>query len=192
MSSPSTLSLDETVKLRFEEYNNVIEQTAKLSDRRQTINDIFVGINSLFLTGLGYLFTTLQLTNWYPTALFGAVAVLATLMNVTWRRLNENYRILIEKRLGYARQIESGLQSFGLLADSHLADGKKMPTFGVLHQEDSLYGSETEKPRIRFGFSVLEQGLIRVFRYSYLVLVAIVAGLTYAISNGYLPPLFGK
>ncbi len=50
----------------FDEYKHVIENTAKLSDRRQTINDIFVGLNSLFLTAvvalLTYLINDLHLT----------------------------------------------------------------------------------------------------------------------------------
>ena len=33
----------------------VSEDTAKISDRRQTVNNLFVTINALFITGVGYL-----------------------------------------------------------------------------------------------------------------------------------------
>src|SRR5512135_3365539 len=39
----------------FQEYQMVADDTSKITDRRQTVNTLFVTINALFLTGVGYL-----------------------------------------------------------------------------------------------------------------------------------------
>lgn len=182
----------EEIKFRFDEYNNVVENTAKLSDRRQTINDIFVGLNSLFLTALGFLFISLQLTTWWPTALFASIALMTTLVNRTWLRLNDRYRALISIRLRYAQKLEEHMQALGgvpMTVDvSPKGDGKLPPVsyFGVLQVEGA--GPYKIKNPL-FGFAAVEQSLIWIFMSSYIVLAAIVAGLTIAVMNHWLPGL---
>ena len=40
---------------RIEEYKAILENHAEVSARRQRTNDIFVGLNTVFLTALGFL-----------------------------------------------------------------------------------------------------------------------------------------
>lgn len=183
----------EAIRFRFDEYTSVVENTAKLSDRRQTINDIFVGLNSLFLTALGFLFISLQLTSWWPTAMFGGVAIITTLVNSTWLRLNDRYRQLINVRLAYANALEKQIEDLHvptLAFDvSNKQDKSEMKQiFGVLHLEGArLYTSNSN-----FSFSALEKRLIRIFQLSYIVLTVVVAVLTLLVINHILPGLIIK
>lgn len=171
----------------FDDYKTVIENTAKLSDRRQTINDIFVGLNSLFLTALGFLFVSLQLTSWWPTVVFAFVTAATTVINTTWLRINNRYRELIRVRLAYAQAREIQLQeqfqapTVRVIIDPHKKTEKDETMFGVLQWEErTLYPSD-DSAHVNANFSRLEQQLIHFFLVSYFVLTAIVALLTYFI-----------
>jgi hypothetical protein len=171
----------------FDDYKTVIENTAKLSDRRQTINDIFVGLNSLFLTALGFLFVSLQLTSWWPTIVFAFVSAATTVINTTWMRINNRYRELIRVRLAYAQAREMQLQeqfqapTVRVIIDPHKKTKKDETMFGVLQWEERTLYPPDDSPHIKANFSQLEQQLIRFFLVSYFVLTAIVALLTYLI-----------
>ena len=185
-------SPSEAIRFRFDEYSSVIENTAKLSDRRQTINDIFVGLNSLFLTALGFLFISLQLTTWWPTAMFGGVAIITTLVNLTWRQLNNRYRQLINVRLAYANALEKQMEDLHVPTLAFdVPDGHQKNTmvskqiFGVLHLEEArLYF-----PGSTFGFSIIEGRLIQIFLVSYIALTILIAVLTQLVMMHLLPGL---
>lgn len=55
------MAVDAATDLQFREYLAVADDTAKLSDRRQTVSDLFVGINRLFLAATGYVAISSQL-----------------------------------------------------------------------------------------------------------------------------------
>jgi hypothetical protein len=48
-----------------------MDNTTKLSQRRQTTNDILTGVNVCFLTGMGAAFVLSHLMSWWLTAVFG-------------------------------------------------------------------------------------------------------------------------
>jgi hypothetical protein len=96
----------------------VAEDTAKLSDRRQTVNTLFVSINTIFLTGVGYLIYNFFQSSgnsahlvYYALAFLG-IAVVTSNFNRSWLRLSEQSRRLIDLRIRYLVRIE------GLLRDS--------------------------------------------------------------------------
>jgi hypothetical protein len=100
----------------FEEYKFVAEDTAKLTDRRQTVNNLFITLNVLFITGGGYLLSQVLTGAKQDTSLFwyvggmGAIAIIATLLNDTWLRLTDYSRRLINLRFRYLEALETRLR----------------------------------------------------------------------------------
>lgn len=122
MTSPNSIppsikvDIDEDgLDATFDEYKFVAEDTSKLSDRRQTVNNLFVTINVLFVTGGGYLLTQFTTSNqhfalfWYVGGL-AAIAIIATLLNSSWMHLTENSRRLIDLRFRYLRSLEAKIR----------------------------------------------------------------------------------
>lgn len=97
----------------------VAEDTAKLSDRRQTVNTLFVSINTIFLTGVGYLIYTFFLTSgngahvvYYALGFLG-IAIVTSNFNRSWLRLSEQSRRLIDLRIRYLVRLEALLRESG-------------------------------------------------------------------------------
>ena len=112
-------SRHEQIAFAFHEYEMVAEDTAKLSDRRQTVNTLFVSINTIFLTGVGYLIYTFFQTSAgsshviYYALGFLAIAIVTTNFNRSWLRLSEQSRRLIDLRIRYLVRLEAYLRDSG-------------------------------------------------------------------------------
>jgi hypothetical protein len=123
--------------LAFDEYKMVAEDTAKITDRRQTVNTLFVTINTVFLTGVGYLVYTFFQTNGdgshvvYYAFGFLAIALITTRLNRSWLRLSEQSRKLIDLRIRYLERLEAFLRDTGYF-----------PTF-----DTPLKGSDPDKDK---------------------------------------------
>ncbi|MGO8946311.1 MAG: hypothetical protein ACLQUY_01345 [Ktedonobacterales bacterium] len=174
---------------RFQEYEKIMEETGKLSDRRQTVSDLFLGVNSLFLTAAGFSAVASNLKSWWSTGICAAIAVVALMINITWIQLIHRYRALVDLRFRYLEGLEKSLQSDGAFGTISMAsaDRKKVDQYprGVFGVEAiALY---SKGPRV--GIYRLERRLILIFIFAYILLTAIVAALTYLIINGVLPPL---
>ncbi|HKD75712.1 MAG TPA: hypothetical protein VKB76_09465 [Ktedonobacterales bacterium] len=175
---------------QVEEYKAILDNTAKLSDRRQTTNDVFVGLNSLILTALGFFFVSTKLSSWWATSIFATIAIFMSVINGIWLRLNARYRDLVGIRISYLTAIEGKLASAFQTKEVTVLDAKGKPQKEVVqgvHQLENrtfLY-----KGGAKIGFSSLERALIWVFIGTYYVLAAAVATLTYLIANNIVPPL---
>lgn len=176
---------------RMAEYIAVLDNTAKLSDRRQTTNDVFVGLNSLFLTALGFLFVSTHLTTWWTTAAFLAVAIFTTIINNIWLRLNHRYKTLVGIRISYLTAIESGFHEEGLKELSVVYPDRKgnpinppAKVYGVHQLEGQTYVYQGG-PKV--GFSALERSLILVIIATYYILTAVVGTLTYLVTYHIIP-----
>ncbi len=105
--------------LAFQEYQFVAEDTAKITDRRQTVNTLFVSINAIFLTGVGYLlylyFQTIEgdVRIFFFSLGFLAIAIITTRINHAWLRLSEQSRKLINLRIRYLERLENFLRDTG-------------------------------------------------------------------------------
>jgi hypothetical protein len=192
---------DKRAEFVFDEYRSVAEDTAKITDRRQTVNTLFVTINALFLTGVGYLFLQFFQTNsgellsiiFLPG--FLAIAIITHLLNNTWLKLSEQSRNLIDLRIRYLKALEDWLRGSGYfpavdtelkhdeapppaLGDSEVAhtDGagktkRWMRTRGTYSIEDVFYGPKAKKEP--FGFSRAEQRIGAIFTWSYWLAFAV-------------------
>ncbi len=107
------------VSLAFDEYKMVAEDTARITDRRQTVNTLFVSINAIFLTGGGYLlYLSFQLasgdTHVFIFSLgFLGIAAITSIFNRSWLRLSEQSRKLIDLRIRYLERLEAFLRDTG-------------------------------------------------------------------------------
>ena len=114
--TPSNPITHEQTSFAFHEYEMVAEDTAKITDRRQTVNTLFVSINALFLTGVGYLIYTFFQTNGdgshivYYALGFLAIAIITTRINSSWLRLSEQSKNLINLRIRYLECLENLLR----------------------------------------------------------------------------------
>ncbi len=159
----------ENMRLRFEEYRAIYENTASLSDRRQNINNFFAGINTLFLTAFGYLLITVHYNSWWAAIIFFILTVPVTILNVGWLRLNHRYRNLAAVRIAYLTGLEEylasqGFATFRVTPPSSARHQSTVPVdvTGVHHFEsDALYNI----PKV--GFSRIEQSIIWTFLATY-------------------------
>lgn len=159
----------------LDEYQCVAQQTGSISDRRQTTNDIYVGINVVFLTGLALFLPSIHFTSWWGTAGSALIALVAVFVNGTWIRLLQNYRELIGVRINYLMEMEKQFPPKG-------ADQVR----GVYLAEQALY-----QKKGAFGFSMQELRLARFFQVIYPALAVVIGVLTYLVAQKYItPPTF--
>lgn len=187
---------------RFSYYLALMADTTKLSDRRQTTNDLFVGLNVVFFTGMGALFYTTHLKSWWVTGLYVAITVLALFLNLTWVRLNDRYRRLIELRIHYMQKLESELRNEDIFADfppypvkpARTDKDRAMSAVGSVEtsldspapvtQRTGIFTVEAEHlyySGSHFGFSGLERRLMVIFTVAYLFATVSVGVATYLI-----------
>jgi hypothetical protein len=165
-----------------------MDNTTKLSQRRQTTNDILTGVNVFFLTGMGAAFVSSHLTSWWLTALFGLITVFAWLFNITWLRLLNRYKTLIGLRIRYLEALEERLRQAGAFVEVEvLPEHAKQPikSRGVYTLEKAaLY-----QPGSHWGFVRRERFLVLLFMLAYLVITGGVVALTQLIASNVLPPV---
>jgi hypothetical protein len=173
-----SLSRD-SLQASFQEYQALAAGTDKVTDRRQTVNTLFVSINALFLTGVGYLLLQYLQSDrqsvWFIVG-FLAIALITWRINNAWRRLSEQNRRMVSLRIRYLQQIEAQLRDAGFLptvtvplkSDEIMADGKdSMTTRGTYSLEDVLYSENAKRPA--FSFTHAEQQIGHTFTWSYRV-----------------------
>ena len=112
------------------EYLAIAENTAKLSDRRQTVSDLFLGVNSLFLAAAGFVAWSENLNSWWAVGIVLAITVITIVMNSIWYRLIKRYRTLISLRIRYLEALELALQDAGTFGSIILIseDGREKHT----------------------------------------------------------------
>ncbi|HEY7341759.1 MAG TPA: hypothetical protein VH591_12820 [Ktedonobacterales bacterium] len=174
----------------FREYQSVAEDTAKLSDRRQTVGDLFLGINSLFLAAIGFVAISGHLMSWWAAIICGAITLITLLINSIWFRLIGRYRNLINLRIHYLQALERRLQELGMFTsvDMTVEGGKEpIPIARGIYLIENSFAQYKKGPKV--GFYRLERQLVVIFMFAYILLTAAVAILTYLVSLRMLAPL---
>jgi hypothetical protein len=91
---------------RIGEYQAVLDNLAWYASRRKMTNNVFVGLNSLFLTALAVLLTTAGMT-WATAGIMTAGTLAILPINLTWFAGLRRYDYGVRPRLQYAQEIES-------------------------------------------------------------------------------------
>lgn len=158
----------------WDQYPFLIEDTARLSDRRQTVNTLYLSANSLLLGALAIL---IQQSKFQSVAIVLVVAVIAwagVVICADWRRLIANYRELLKLRFRLLNELESRPDFFYLVK-----------TFQ--RENEELYNPESKKrnPSLGlFGFSAVEEKIPGVFQFLYICGFLIAAALTVLVVSG--------
>jgi hypothetical protein len=148
----------------LEEYRAILEDTAAMNSRRQNTNGLFVSINAVFLTALGFLLVTSHLDSWWTAAALVAVTFAILPLNMSWIRTIGVYKKLISIRHKTLQRIEKDFNFQGRLYQQYLD-----PTIG-------------KTPIIR-----VETNIAWYFLGFYFALDAFVILITYFVTNHYLP-----
>jgi hypothetical protein len=114
--------MTETVD-KFAEYALIIEDTARFTERRQTISNNYVAINSLLLAGIGVLIKDVGAQGSWVLLLPLPLAAAGVAVSLWWRELIYRNKELVRLRMGVLHEMESKLP------------GAEM----IYHREDALY-----------------------------------------------------
>jgi hypothetical protein len=97
---------------RIHEYEVIVADTAGVSGRRQNTNDLFAGINALFLTALGIFLIAshFSFTDWLVNLAIVLVCLVTALLNVVWLRTLRRYQSLLAARHRYIEWVEHRLR----------------------------------------------------------------------------------
>jgi len=147
---------------KFDEYKFLVEDTARITDRRQSISNLYTTINSILLAAIAVLFSETALPDLVIIA--GAVAIMLAgiAISLTWKRAIIRYREHLRLRFDILREIEN---------HPSMADSEK-----VYHREDALYPRNEDGQSIDHKglFSNIEKRLPEVFVTLYVILTTII------------------
>lgn len=140
---------------KFEEYRLFIEDTARFSERRQTVSNTFVAVNTLLLTAIAFLVkdSGAQQYGALVTALPIPMVVAGILVCIWWRQLIFKYKTLVGFRMKQLMEMEA------------------LPEMKGCHQmylkeREELYKRDEQGRKVpagRFNFSELEGRLPALF-----------------------------
>jgi len=157
---------------KFEEYKLFVEDTARFSERRQTVANIYVAVNSLLLSAIAFLVKDAGLVpvwrGYVSFLLLGAGIIIC----MQWYQLIIKYKELVRFRINQLREIEND----PAMAGCHC----------MYHREDELYPrDEHDQPIPGQGLNItdLERWLPWTFLIVYgLFLIGLVVVLAFAPS----------
>jgi len=142
---------------KFEEYKFFIEDTARLTERRQTVTNIYVAVNTILLSAVALLVKDAGLQRWIVAATTIMLLFAGIVICLFWRQLIVRYKKLVGLRLDELRQMEDLPEMAGCQR--------------MYHVEDKMYPRDAQgnmlKTRGRMDFSDLERQLPNVFMVLY-------------------------
>jgi hypothetical protein len=158
---------------KFEEYKLFVQDTAKLSDRRQTVTNTYITVNSLLLGGISFLIKDIVDERWWGLVLALPLMAGGAIVCGFWWQFLVKYKTLIGLRIDTLREMEDlpGMEE----------------SVRMYHVEDAIYPRDEEGKMIRgkgLNFSDLEKRLPKLFLIIYIVyavgtvLALAVAGIT--------------
>ena len=122
---------------KFDEYALIIEDTARFTERRQTISNNYVAINSLLLAGIGVLIKDVGMQGTWVLLLPLPLVAAGIAVSLWWRQLILRNKALVRLRMKVLHEMETRLP------------GAEM----IYHREDELY------PRDEAGRAIPQKGL---------------------------------
>ena len=137
---------------KFEEYKLFVEDTANFSDRRQTVANIYVAVNSILLSAAAFLVKDAGLENRVVILTSILILLAGIAICILWAQIIFKYKKLIGLRMKELKKME------------------RAPEMAGCHQmylrEDELYEPVGEK-RTWLSFSNMEVRLPYVFMTLY-------------------------
>ncbi len=141
---------------RFEEYKLFVEDTARFSDRRQTVSNIYVTVNSLILAAVAFLAKDAGLVPLWRVPVVLLMLGVGAVVCFQWCRLIDNYKKLV----GFRMEQHQIMEDMPDMEDS----------YRMFHKEQALYPTdEGGNSGKGLNISDLEKMLPRIFIGVYFV-----------------------
>ena len=153
---------------RADEYGIVMQDAAWLSERRQTSHNVFIGLNTLALTGMGYVVTTNRISTWWAFALVATIASIMIPFNVIWQLSLRGYKRGLDSRYAYLRDLET---TFPQLMETPAGVFTKFK-----REEIERYSNSRQELRVAWYFMLLGPSI-----------AAAVGLLTWLVTNAVIP-----
>lgn len=149
---------------RFEEYKLFVEDTARFTERRQTVNNTYVAVNSIILSAIALLVKDVSASSSWRALFVIPVLIAGIVICLHWKRLILKYKRLVGFRMEALRAIEDLDDMTG--------------SCRMYHAEDKLYPRDEQGrliPGEGLNFSDRERWLPRVFMGLYALFLGGVA-----------------
>ena len=91
---------------KFDEYKFLVEDTARMTDRRQNISNLYTTVNSILLAAIAVLFTETSLPNMVIIAGAVAIMIAGVATAIAWKEAILKYRDLLGVRFDVLYEIE--------------------------------------------------------------------------------------
>jgi hypothetical protein len=137
---------------KFEEYKLFVNDTARFTDRRQTVSNIFVAVNSILLVAIALIIKDLGVRGAWILLLTLPLVAAGIFVSQWWEQLIHKYKELVRLRINTLRDMEELPE---------MAESAKM-----YHLEDELYPRDAEGnmiPGEGLNFSDREAMLPKLF-----------------------------
>ncbi|VVB64875.1 Uncharacterised protein [uncultured archaeon] len=153
---------------QLEEYKFFIDDTARFSERRQTISNIYMAVNSLLLTAIGLVVKDLAIQSYWNLFLTIPLVLAGIAVSLWWSQLIYRYKELVRFRIKVLRKMEDEMTN----------------SIKMYHLEDELYPVDANGnpiPGKGLNLSDIEGMLPKLFIILYIicfivVLLALVSG----------------
>lgn len=158
---------------QLEEYKLFVDDTARFSERRQTITNTYITVNGALIGVITFLVKDARLTSWWLVVTMLPLIAAGILVCLFWRQLVFKYKALVKLRIDVLREIEDSMPG----------------SVRMYHREDKLFPRNRKGETIgrSLGISNLEAKLPIVFIVLYLAFGAGLALATVLVSTGVLP-----
>ena len=143
---------------KFDEYKTFIEDTARFTERRQSVSNLYVTVNSILLTALMFAVKDLGTDEMWKMSFPALIVVAGGFVSYVWHQLIRKYKALVGFRINKLRDIEN---------HPDLAWTEQM-----YHEEDALYPRDAENKILKgegLNFSDWEARLPFVFIALYIL-----------------------
>lgn len=122
---------------KFEEYKLFVEDTARFTERRQTVSNIYIAVNSLLLTAVGLLIKELGALCYWTLLLPLPFIASGIGVSLWWGQIIRKYKAIVGLRIDTLRDMEDDMEG----------------SVRMYHAEDKLY------PRDQNGNMIHGKGL---------------------------------
>jgi hypothetical protein len=137
---------------KFEEYKLFVEDTARFTDRRQTVSNIYVAVNSIILSAIAFLTKDAGFVPVWRACVVMLVLAAGIVICLQWDQLILKYKRLVGFRINQLRALEDTPEMVGCCR--------------MYYAEDELYPRDKYNqpiPGEGLNFSDRERWLPRVF-----------------------------
>lgn len=123
----------------FEEYKLFVEDTARFSERRQTVTNTYIAVNSLLLGAISFLVKDAAAGQWWEFLLALPLLAGGVVVCLFWGQLIRKYKMLVGLRIDTLRRMEDLPEMEGSIRMYHIEDalyprdehGKMIPGKGL-------------------------------------------------------------